>query len=121
MKNTKISSHPNPARHHVMWLALSTLAASSLMQACAHPESDLQSRIARVANEYIAAHFPEWPPPDPDWKPEVLDHGTFWEFRYILPRNTIGGGPVVLVDKQTMKVTKAYHEQYVRNSTRLPI
>lgn len=42
---------------------------------------------------------------------EVTDHGDYWLVTFVLPENTVGGTPVIHVDKQQRKVVKAYHEQ----------
>jgi hypothetical protein len=41
----------------------------------------------------------------------VIDHGDFWEYTFLLPAGTLGGTPVVYIDKRTLQVTKMFHEQ----------
>ena len=70
-----------------------------------------KTQVTQFANNYILENFPNWPAPEAGWVPEVLDQGDNWEFRYALPPNVTGGGPVVVINKKTMAVIKAYHEQ----------
>ena len=66
-----------------------------------------------IGARYLREHYPDWAKDEADsHHPEVLlDRGTYWEYTFELPANVIGGVPVVEIDKQTLKVLKAYHTQ----------
>jgi hypothetical protein len=65
--------------------------------------------VARIAERYIALHYPDF---DSIRTPPIVhDKGTFWEVEYQLPEGTIGGTPVVLIDKATLRVIRAYRTQ----------
>jgi NTF2 fold immunity protein of polymorphic toxin system component len=66
-------------------------------------------KIVRVAERYIAVHYPEF---DSIKNPPILqDKGDVWEVEYQLPDGVIGGTPVVVIDKKTLKVLRSYRTQ----------
>lgn len=72
-------------------------------------ESFNQDRIVDVANRYISN---KWPSFDlRKRKPSVVDLGARCQVSYPLPEGLQGGGPVVIIDKKTLKVIEAFHEQ----------
>jgi hypothetical protein len=68
-----------------------------------------QSSAVQVAHDYVAARFPEF---DTTKNPPVVhDYGDSWEVEYDLPKDTLGGTPVVIVDKRTLTVLRSFHTQ----------
>lgn len=71
--------------------------------------TDTRCTIFRIAEQYVATHYPDF---DTVKNPPTLkDNGSAWEVFYELPPTMLGGTPVVVIDKGTMKVTRAYHTQ----------
>ena len=68
-----------------------------------------EREVARIAGQYVAAHIPDFD--TVKYPPIVVDHGSFWEVGYQLPKNTLGGTPHVLILKSTLKVLCAFQEQ----------
>ncbi len=67
-------------------------------------------QLILVAKDYITQHRPEWQS-ELGLPPLVTDKGSYWEVTFALPPDTLGGTPVVHIDKQSVKVTKCYHTQ----------
>jgi hypothetical protein len=89
------------------WAASCTPSARERPRAEAGPEGQLLS-VARV---YLEVHHPDWVEETYRLPCRILDEGDYWEVRFQLPENMVGGTPVVQIDKITMKVIKAFHEQ----------
>ena len=71
-----------------------------------------RDRAVTVAKTYLKEHRPEWYKDlDRAYGIEVRDKGSVWEVRELLPPDVLGGGAVVQIDKATMQVTRACHEQ----------
>jgi hypothetical protein len=65
--------------------------------------------VMRVAERYVAAHYPNFDTlKNP---PFVHDRGDTWEVGYELPAETIGGTPVIIIEKKTLKVLRSFHTQ----------
>ena len=89
------------------WAASCTPSARERPRAEAGPEGQLLS-VARV---YLEVHHPDWVEETYRLPFMILDEGDYWEVRFQLPENMVGGTPVVQIDKTTMKVIEAFHEQ----------
>jgi hypothetical protein len=66
--------------------------------------------VKAIGQAYLDSHVPEWKA-EYTLPPKVIDRGSYWEYTFALPANTVGGTPVVYIDKQTRQVTKMFHEQ----------
>jgi NTF2 fold immunity protein len=53
--------------------------------------------LARVAERYIAAHWPSFD--SFKFRPFIRDHGNIWIVEYLLPPGFVGGTPVVEIDR----------------------
>jgi hypothetical protein len=71
--------------------------------------SSVEFTVARIAERYIATHYPDFD--SVRFPPVVRDKGATWEVEYQLPVTMIGGTPIVVIDKTSLKVLKAYHSQ----------
>jgi len=68
-----------------------------------------QKEAIIIGERFIAEHHADF---DKNRKKLVLyDEGDHWEVTYELPENMVGGAPVVVIDKQTMKVITSYRTQ----------
>ncbi len=65
--------------------------------------------VARVAERYVATHYPTFDTIKD--LPLIHDKGDTWEVEYEIPSGTIGGTPVVVIEKATLKVLRASHTQ----------
>jgi hypothetical protein len=69
----------------------------------------VEFKIAQIGNAAVAASYPKY---DRKKYPVLINrHNDTWVFEYQLPDNMIGGTPVVIVDKNTLKVIKTYESQ----------
>jgi hypothetical protein len=71
--------------------------------------SQREREVARIAGQYVAAHFPDFD--TVKYPPIVLDHGTIYEVAYQLPENTLGGTPHVIILKNTLEVLSSFRQQ----------
>jgi len=74
-------------------------------QAMSQPGCDFM----KIAQAYIATKFPFFDPAG--LKPFISDSGNLWELTYELPRGTLGGTPIITIDKRTCTVIRAEHSQ----------
>jgi hypothetical protein len=91
---------------------LSTLATSTLIPGCSTANESLRSTdctVARIAERAMALRYPDFD--SINNPPVVHDRGTTWEVEYELPKGKIGGTPVVVIDKTTMKVLRSFNTQ----------
>ena len=84
-----------------------TLAAifETVSLAMSQPSCD----VLQVAQEYIAKRFPSFDVTR--FKPVISEQGSFTEVTYELPKGTLGGVPIMVVDRKTCRVIKAIHSQ----------
>lgn len=69
----------------------------------------IERTVTRVAEQDIAAHYPDF---DSIKKPAIVrDAGTIWIAEYQLQAGTIGGAPVIEIEKGSFKVLRAYRTQ----------
>jgi NTF2 fold immunity protein len=87
-------------------------ATSSFLQYSVAKEvlmSETEREVVRVAQDYLTDRFPDF---DSRLRlPVVHDRGNSWEIEYELPIGVIGGTPVVIIDKATLKVLRSIHTQ----------
>lgn len=74
-------------------------------EAMSQPKCDMLS----VAQQYIAKQFPSFD--STGLKLVTSESGNLWELTYELPRGTLGGVPIITIDKRTCKVVRAEHTQ----------
>ena len=70
---------------------------------------DIKCTITRVAERHIAVRFPEFD--SIKYPPIVLEQEGMWRVRYKLPDNSLGGTPVLFIEKGTFRIIRSYHEQ----------
>jgi hypothetical protein len=67
------------------------------------------ARVTSVAQNYLQDRYPNWLK-NQGGTPLVKDNGDTWLYTYKLPPGQYGA-PVVLVNKNTFEVVRAYHTQ----------
>ena len=72
--------------------------------------SDRDAELVTIATAHLQRHRPEWADVD-HLSPKIIVHADHWEVTWRLPPDTLGGTPVVRIDKDTLEVTQAYHTQ----------
>lgn len=82
---------------------------SNYAGACEDSMCAQKDTIMRVAEGYIATHYPDFD--GSNFKSIIQDKEDIWEVTYELPELTLGGVPVILIDKKTMEVVSGYHTQ----------
>ena len=65
--------------------------------------------MLRLAREYISKRYPSFDAAG--LEPIISESENLWELTYELPRGTLGGAPIITVDKRTCKVIRAQHSQ----------
>jgi hypothetical protein len=117
----------------VCFIAAEVIAGASEAEKSAMNEVEL--KVAQVARDYVATRFPDFdlagsppivtsafatnyvvefsgaPPAEFTWPPQAVSLVETWTVEYLLPEGRVGGTPVVIIDKRTLKVLKAYHTQ----------
>ena len=83
------------------------LALTLTLVGCSN--SPLECPVARVAGRHVADQYPKFD--SLKYPPVVQDKGQTWEVRYELPRHAIGGTPVVVIEKGTLRVLRSFQEQ----------
>jgi len=83
------------------------LALTLTLVGCSNSPSECT--VARVAERHIAVRYPEFD--SVKNSPLVEDKEQTWQVRYELPKGTLGGTPVVIIEKGTLKVLRSFHEQ----------
>ena len=68
------------------------------------------AQLIQVAKAFIAEKHPEWKS-SLSLPTAVRDKGACWEVSFEIPELTLGGAPVVEIDKKSKTVTRAYHTQ----------
>lgn len=63
----------------------------------------------KSAVEYIARRFPHFD--STGLKEVVNERGNLWELTYELPRGTLGGVPIITIDKRSCQIVRAEHSQ----------
>jgi hypothetical protein len=69
-----------------------------------------KATLVELARHYILTQRPEWKEKLAR-EARVTETATQFEVTWSLPADTIGGVPVVIIDKRTGRVVKAYHTQ----------
>ena len=62
-----------------------------------------------IAERAVAARFPDFH--SNGRIPILKDFGDHWEFTYELPEGSLGGSPVVIMDKKSGSVLRIYRTQ----------
>jgi hypothetical protein len=65
--------------------------------------------VARIAERYIAIRYPDF---DSVKNPPIVrDRGDSWQVEYELPKGVIGGTPIVVIEKTTLRVLRSFQTQ----------
>ena len=94
-----------------MWMMaiVVALGGCALFNAKEKEIAKRDARITSIAQSYLEERYPNWIK-DRSGTPVVKDNGDTWLYTYTLPAGQYGA-PVVLVDKNTFEVVRAYHTQ----------
>jgi len=63
----------------------------------------------KVALEYIARRYPNFD--SAGLKRIISERDNLWELTYELPQDTLGGVPIITIDKRSCKIVRAIHTQ----------
>ena len=83
-------------------LSITGVTAAQLIvgQSMSHANCEL----LRIAEQTIAKRYPTF---DPTGKKLVIsEKGHLWEMTYTLPPDTLGGAPIITIDKRTCTVVR---------------
>lgn len=89
--------------------ALRIVAAVALQMIADQAMAQIECDPLKIALEHIARRYPNF---DPNGlKQVVLERGNLWEFTYELPNGTLGGAPIVTVNKRICAIVRSEHTQ----------
>jgi hypothetical protein len=71
--------------------------------------SQSECNVEKTAEDFVAKRFPSFD--SAGTKLIVSETAGFWEVTYQLPAGTLGGVPIVTIDKRTCTVVRAQHSQ----------
>jgi len=63
----------------------------------------------KVAQDTIARRYPSFDPTG--MKLIVTETAKFWKITYELPKDMLGGVPIITIDKRTCRVVSVQHSQ----------
>lgn len=91
-------------------ILLATTTLATLLQLVTG-EAMAQSRcdFVRIAQQFIAERYPSFD--STGLRPTISESETLWELSYELPRGTLGGVPIITIDKRTCAIVRAIHTQ----------
>lgn len=65
--------------------------------------------LLKTAQQFIAERYPDFDAAG--LRPLISDSDTLWELTYELPKGTLGGAPIITIDKRTCKIIRVEHSQ----------
>jgi NTF2 fold immunity protein of polymorphic toxin system component len=71
--------------------------------------SQANCNVLKIAHEYIASRYPLFDAAG--LTPVISEQGSLWRLTYELPRGTLGGVPIITIDRRTCRVVRAEHTQ----------
>ena len=74
-----------------------------------HAMSQARCDALKVAKEYIAKRYPDFDPSG--LKLIITEKNNLWQLTYALPEGTLGGVPVITIDKRACSIVRAQHTQ----------
>ena len=80
-----------------------------VLNAWAEQMTSQESEVQAIAEKLVRERYKDFDMRDK--KPLLKDEGDNWEFTYQLPDDMIGGAPVIIIDKRTMKIIRTYRTQ----------
>ncbi|MDI7166528.1 NTF2 fold immunity protein [Leptospira santarosai] len=81
-----------------------------LITSCDVFKKEDQLKIINIANEHLKKKAPE-AFAESEYFPLLVDEGKVWRVEYRLPKGMIGGGPVVIIDKENLRIINVFMEQ----------
>ena len=93
------------AKSYPIALTIIAILTSTTGKAMPKPKCDM----LKIAEEYLSQRFPSFDPAG--FKRVITEKGNLWQLTYDVPENTLGGVPIVTIDKRTCKVVRAVHTQ----------
>ena len=68
-----------------------------------------QCDLLGIAQQFIAQRYPSFDPTG--LRLSISETDSIWELTYELPRGTLGGVPIITIDKHSCKIVHAIHTQ----------
>ncbi len=90
-------------------LALAMATFCTIQTMADQTMSQTNCDMLKTAQAYIARQYPFFDAAG--LKPLISEQGNLWRLTYELPRGTLGGVPIVTIDKRTCLVVHAEHTQ----------
>ena len=88
---------------------LTTTAVATLQLVTGHTMAQPQCDFFGIAQQFIAERYPTFD--SMGLPPIISETDSFWELTYALPRGTLGGVPIITIDKRICKIVRAVHSQ----------
>ncbi|MEA2876064.1 MAG: hypothetical protein QOF14_1260 [Hyphomicrobiales bacterium] len=86
-----------------------TAAAMSFQLVAGQTMPQSQCDFFGTAQQFIAERYPTFD--STGLRPIISETESLWELTYELPRGTLGGVPVITIDKRNCKIVRAEHSQ----------
>jgi len=90
-------------------LLATTTLATSLQLVTGETMSQSQCDFVRIAQQVIAERYPAFD--STGLQPTISQSDSLWELTYELPKGTLGGVPIITIDKRTCAIVRAIHTQ----------
>lgn len=90
-------------------LLATTTLAMSLQLVTGETMSQSQCDFVRIAQQFIAERYPTFD--STGLRPTISENNSLWELTYELPKGTLGGVPIITIDKRTCAIVRAIHTQ----------
>jgi NTF2 fold immunity protein len=94
-----------PKLFGVVALVIIATLTLSVNKTMSEPRCDM----LKIAEEYISARYPSF---DSKGLQRIIsEKGNLWELTYEMPETSLGGVPIITIDKRTCQVVRAIHTQ----------
>jgi len=90
-------------------LLTATAVATSLQLVTGEAMSQSPCDFFGIAQQFIAQRYPTFD--STGLRPTISETDSLWELTYELPRGTLGGVPIITIDKRTCAIVRAIHTQ----------
>lgn len=90
-------------------LLATTTLATSLQLVTGETMSQSQCDFVGIAQQFIAERYPAFD--STGLKPIISESDNLWELTYELPKGTLGGVPIITIDRRTCAIVRAIHTQ----------
>jgi hypothetical protein len=85
------------------------MVAASIQLVTGQTMPQSQCDFLGIAQRFIAQRYPNFD--STGLRPTISETDSLWELTYELPRGTLGGVPIITIDKRSCQIVRAEHSQ----------